>query len=495
MPHMSVLPENLYTAAQVRELDRRAIEDAGISAVTLMQRAGEAAWAQLKHQWPGAKHLLVLCGAGSNAGDGYVLAIRALAEQHRVTVLTLGDRLKLPRPAAEMRGAFLQSGGKEQAFESRLPAADVIVDALLGTGLDRPLGGEWLKLVQEVNGCGMPVLSLDIPTGLNADTGAELGTAVHADLTVSFLGLKAGLFTGAGPACTGLLRFDDLAVPPKVYGSLLPRARRLRSATMRETGLKRRARDTHKGDFGRVLVVGGDHGMGGAVRLAAEAALRSGAGLVTVATQGAHVAGLLAGLPEAMVHGIETAGDIEALLGRASVVAIGPGLGRGPWGRMLLKSVLASHLPLVVDADALNLLAEAPHKHGRWILTPHPGEAARLLGTDTATVQRDRYACVERIAERFDAVTVLKGAGSLIAAHGEITSVCTAGNPGMAAPGMGDVLTGIVAALVAQGLPLPEAARQGVYVHAAAGDLAARQGERGLMARDLMDPLRHLVNV
>jgi len=235
--------------------------------------------------------------------------------------------------------------------------------------------------------------------------------------------------------------------------------------------------------------------MGGAIRLTAEAALRSGAGLVTVATQGAHVGGLLSALPEALVHGIASADDLKPLLEKATVVAVGPGLGRGDWGRMLLKHVMAFDMPLVVDADALNLLAEAPHKHGRWILTPHPGEAGRLLGTDTATVQRERYACVERIAERFDAVTVLKGAGSLIASHAEVTCVCTAGNPGMAAPGMGDVLTGVIAALIAQGLSLPEAARQGVYMHAAAGDLAARQGERGLMARDLMDTLRHLVNV
>ena len=495
MPHMSVLPENLYTAAQVREIERRAMEDAGLAAAMLMQRAGEAAWQQLTLQWPGAAHLLVLCGSGSNAGDGYVLANRALAERRRVTVLTLGDRLRLPPAASEMRGQFLKAGGSETAFESRLPAADVIVDALLGIGLDRPLHGEWLKLVREINAAKMPVLSIDVPTGLNADTGSEMGTAVRADVTVTFLGLKTGLFTGSGPGCSGLLRFDDLAVPRSVYNSLMPRARRLRSAAMRETALPRRRRDSHKGDFGHVLVVGGDHGMGGAVRLTAEAALRCGAGLVSVATQGAHVSGMLASLPEAMVHGIESADDLRPLLEKASVVAVGPGLGRSDWGRMLLKRVMAFDMPLVVDADALNLLAEAPHKHGRWILTPHPGEAGRLLGTDTATVQRDRYACVERIAERFDAVTVLKGAGSLIASHAEVTCVCTAGNPGMAAPGMGDVLTGVIAALVGQGLSLPEAARQGVYVHAAAGDLAARQGERGLMARDLMEPLRHLVNV
>ena len=495
MPHMSVLPENLYTVAQVREIERRTVEDARVPVAKLMERAGEASWQQLQLHWPGAERVLVLCGSGSNAGDGYVLAIRALAEGRKVTLLTLGDRLHLPPTAAEMRSRFLKAGGSETAFESRLPAADVIVDALLGIGLARPLHGEWLKLVREVNAGNMPVLSMDIPTGLNADTGVVMGDAIRADLTVTFLALKAGLFTGSGPECTGLLRFEDLAAPHNVYGSLMPRARRLRSAAMRETALGRRPRDSHKGDFGHVLVVGGDHGMGGAVRLTAEAALRSGAGLVSVATQGAHVSGLLSSLPEALVHGIESAGDLDTLLGKASVVAVGPGLGRGNWGRMLLQRIMAADLPLVVDADALNLLAEAPHKHGRWILTPHPGEAGRLLGTDTATVQRDRYACAERIAERFDAVTVLKGAGSLIASPAELTCVCTAGNPGMAAPGMGDVLTGIIAAFVGQGLGLSEAARQGVYVHAAAGDLAARQGERGLMARDLMAPLWHLVNV
>ena len=409
---MSAVPENLFTIAQVRELERRAMEDGRIPAATLMQRAGEAAWQQLKLQWPGAGHLLVLCGSGSNAGDGYVLATRALLEKQRVTVLTLGDRTHLPQAASDMRGIFLKAGGIERGFEHRLPAADVIVDALLGIGIDRPMHGEWLKLIKEVNASGMPVLSLDIPTGLNADTGAELGLAIRADVTVTFIALKAGLFTGAGPDCSGLLRFDGLSVPPNVYGSLMPRARRLRSAAMRESGLSRRRRDAHKGDFGRLLIVGGDHGMAGAVSLTAEAALRSGAGLVTAATQGAHVAGLLAGVPEVMVHGIESAEDLKPLLERASVVAVGPGLGRGAWGRMLLKTVLASGHPLVVDADALNLLAEAPHKHGRWILTPHPGEAGRLLGADTDTVQRDRYACVERISERFDAVTVLKGAGA-----------------------------------------------------------------------------------
>src|SRR5690348_5447581 len=180
MPHMSVLPENLFTAVQVRELERRAMEDARIPESTLMQRAGAAAWQQLRLQWPGAAHLLILCGTGNNAGDGYVLATCALQEQVKVTVLTLGDRLRLPQAASDARGTFLKAGGTERGFEGRLPAADVIVDALLGIGLDRPVGGEWLKLIKEVNACQMPVLSIDVPSGLNADTGVQMGAAIRA---------------------------------------------------------------------------------------------------------------------------------------------------------------------------------------------------------------------------------------------------------------------------------------------------------------------------
>ena len=478
----------------MRELDYRAVQDAGIPAAELMQRAGRAAWQLLTVQWPGAQRILVLCGAGNNAGDGYVVATLALMAKRRVTVLTLGDSAKLPAAAAEMRSIFLKTGGVERAFDGKLPEADAVVDGLLGTGLDRPLAGPWLEAVQLLNASRLPVLALDIPSGLDADTGAEQGASVRAAVTVTFIGLKSGLFTGAGPECVGQLRFDDLGLPGSMYAGLLPRARRLRSTAMREHLLPRRPRNAHKGDFGHVLIVGGDHGMGGAARLAAESALRCGAGLVSIATRREHVQPLLSALPEAMAHGVESPGDLAPLLAKASVVVVGPGLGQGEWSRAMLPHALSSPLPLVVDADALNLLARAPRKREHWVLTPHPAEAGRLLETDTSAVQSDRYAAVEDLAGRYNAVAVLKGAGSLVAAPGELTAVCTAGNPGMAAPGMGDLLTGVIAALVAQHLPLADAARAGVYLHAAAGDLAARQGERGMLARDLLEPLRQLVN-
>jgi len=489
---MPTFSQALYTAAQMRELDERAIAQ-GIPAEELMRRAGRAAWQALANRWPAARHIVVFAGAGNNAGDGYMLAAEALRVQRRVTVVNVGEKAKLSGAAAAARANYLAVNGQEQRFSGETPDdADVIVDALLGTGLDRPLQDQWAQAIHLINAAGKPVLALDIPSGLNADTGAIMGTAVQATMTVTFISKKAGLVTGEGPACTGDIVFAGLEVPSQIYSDITPAARCIGEA---ETRLPQRPRSAHKGRFGHVLVIGGDHGMGGSVHLSAEAALRSGAGLVTVATRPAHVAALLAGLPEAMVHGLESAAEVLPLIGRATVIAIGPGLGQGDWGRMLLAMALDTQLPLVVDADALNLLAAHPVVRGQWVLTPHPGEASRLLKQTISAIQEDRYRAALQLVEQYRAVVVLKGAGSIVAASDELPAVCTHGNPGMAAAGMGDVLTGVIAALIAQGLPLPEAARTGVALHALAGDRAAESGERGLMARDLIDALRHVMNL
>ncbi|MGH8373088.1 MAG: NAD(P)H-hydrate dehydratase [Gammaproteobacteria bacterium] len=489
---MATLPERLYTAAQVRELERIAIKH-GLTESVLMQHAGRIGWEALRQRWPDARRIMVLCGGGNNAGDGYVLAYCARAAGCQAAVLTVADVTHLKGAAAEARKAYLSSGGDERPFIGEpLDHPDVLVDALLGTGLDRVLAGLMLEAVECMNHEDCPVLSLDIPSGLHADTGAIMGAAVNADATVTFIALKSGLLTGAGPQCCGELLFDSLGTQTGWYTDLPPRARRIQAD---EARLPRRARDAHKGAFGHVLVIGGDHGMGGAIRLTAEAALRSGAGLVSVATRAAHVTAMLAGLPEAMTHAVEADAEIDVLLKRATMVAIGPGLGRGIWGQELFEKALATKLPLVVDADALNLLAQAPKRRDNWVLTPHPGEAGRLLGKSTAEVQSDRFLILEQLVSRYGGSIVLKGAGSLIGAAGEEIAICDRGNPGMAAPGMGDVLTGIIAALLAQGLPPPRAARAGVYLHALAGDRAALRGERGMLARDLVGELRGLVNL
>ena len=492
---MKALPHSLYRAEQVRELDRIAIEELGIPGLTLMQRAGSAAFEALRRRWPRARRLGVLCGGGNNGGDGFVLARLAWEAGLTVSVWQVGDAGRTRGDALMARQQMEQAGLRAEPLDAgRLAACEVLVDGLLGTGLGGEVSGTWRAAIEAVNaahdaGCG--VLALDIPSGLHADTGAVLGAAVHADATITFIGLKLGLLTGLGPDCCGEVLFDDLDVPPETFARLQPSATRLSAPAAGEV-LPPRRPCAHKGDFGHVLVVGGDHGMSGAARLAGEAALRCGAGLVSLATRPGHATAIGAARPELMCHGVEEALALRPLLRRASVLAIGPGLGRGAWGRDLLGAALASRLPLVVDADALNLLSADPLERAQWVLTPHPGEAARLLGCSSAEIQADRPAAVRALQRQYGGVVVLKGAGTLIADPNGI-ALCDAGNPGMASGGMGDVLTGVIAALLAQGLSPGEAARHGVCLHAAAADQAARDGQRGLLASDLFPHLRALL--
>jgi len=493
---MRELPVELYRAAQVRELDRIAIQERGIPGYTLMSRAGAAAFALLRERWPEARRIAVVCGGGNNAGDGYVAARLARQAGLEVGILTLVDPAQL---GGDAQTAWQDARAAEVPCTpfaaAGLADADLLVDAILGTGLEREVSGRWREALAVMNDHSAEILALDIPSGLHADTGAILGAAIRAAATITFIGLKPGLFTGQGPACCGAVHFADLEVPPDIYPAIHPACWRYAGVDVPEL-LPQRSRSAHKGHFGQVLVVGGDHGMAGAARLAAEAAARCGAGLISIATRAAHAGLQAAARPELMFHGIEHIEQLEPLLDRATVIAIGPGLGRSEWGRTMLHAVLTCDKPLVVDADGLNLLAVEPAYRDSWILTPHPGEAARLLKMTPAEVEADRFTAVEDIALRYGGVTVLKGAGSLIASQidGQV-ALCTNGNPGMASGGMGDVLTGVIAALVAQGLPLFAAAKAGVYLHGLAGDQAARAGgERGLLATDLLPLLRQAVN-
>jgi ADP-dependent NAD(P)H-hydrate dehydratase / NAD(P)H-hydrate epimerase len=492
---MRPLPRELWTAAQVRELDRRAIEECGIPGRELMERAGGAVLEALLRRWPAARALTIACGAGNNAGDGYVVARLARRAGMRVHVLALTPPERLRGDAALAWEDFRREDGVALDWDGRgEPGGDgPIVDALLGTGLDRPLEGAFRAAVESLNASGRPLVAVDIPSGLHADTGRIMGTAVAAALTVTFIGLKLGLLTGRGPGLIGDLVYTDLGRPAGLEGELVPAARRLEPAVLRDW-LPRRQRDAHKGRFGHVLIIGGDEGMGGAARLAGEAALRAGAGLVSVATQPAHVSAILAGRPELMCRGVTGPGELAPLLARATVIAVGPGLGRSAWSRGLLDAALASGLPGVLDADALNLLSEQPARNDRWVLTPHPGEAGRLLDCDAATVEADRPAAARALRARYGGVAVLKGAGTLVCGAGAPLWLCDRGNPGMASGGMGDVLTGLVAGLAAQLGDLERAACAGVLVHALAGDAAAAAGERGLVTGDLLAQLRGWVN-
>lgn len=488
------LPAALYRAAAVRELDRRAIEDHSIPGSELMERAGASAYRLLRASWPDARHLAILCGSGNNGGDGFILARLATTEGLQVSLMLKGRAGDLTGDARRAWDRLAAGGVDTVAFSPTvLEKADVIVDAMLGTGLDRDVSGELRTWIEAVNDSPRPVLAIDIPSGLHADIGQALGVAVMADCTVSFIGLKVGLFTGEGRRYAGRIRFAGLDVPAAVYEGVPVAARRIDHNVLR-IQLRWRDRTAHKGHFGHVLIIGGDAGFAGAVRLAGEAAARVGAGLVSIATRAEHAACITQQRPELMVHAVEEPAALAPLLERATVVAAGPGLGQSDWAAALLNRVIDCSQPLVVDADGLNLLASDPVRRDYWILTPHPGEAARLLDSNSRRVQSDRLQAAADLQARYGGSIVLKGSGTLIASADGVPALCSDGNPGMATGGMGDVLTGVIAGLLAQGFSGAMAAELGVCLHAAAADRAAAAGERGLLASDLFAPLRQLVN-
>lgn len=483
----------LYSTPAARALDERATDALGGDAYVLMQRAGLAAWQHLLRHWPDAQRIVVVCGPGSNGGDGYVLARHAQRAGRSVEVVHLPAHVPGNPVAQRACTDYVAAGGRVALFGDALPKGDVVVDALFGIGLSRAPDGGARSLIDAINAQVVPVFALDVPSGVDADHGSAPGAAVLATRTLQFIARHAGLYTGDALEYTGVLELDDLDVPADAFAGVSPHAEWLEHDALARWLLPRR-RNTHKGESGHVLCIGGDDGSGGAIALCADAALRAGAGLASVATRAVHVAALLARRPEAMVRAVESMDDLAPMLERARVIAVGPGLGQGEWGQGLLRHALRSGKPLVVDADALNLLAASPQPLEDAILTPHPGEAARLLGCAAADVQRDRFGAAAAIAQRHASVVVLKGAGTVVAAPGQAPRVIGAGNPGMAVGGMGDVLTGVIAALHAQGLSAFDAASAGALLHALAGDAAAWDGERGLLPSDLFPHVRRLAN-
>ena len=467
------------------------MDDFAIPGIRLMHRAGRAAFAVLRERWPEATRLTVVCGAGNNAGDGYVIAGLAADAGLEVQLVQVADPNKLRGDAlTASRFAACRVGPIQQCGASWQVAGDVVVDALLGTGANGDVREPFRNAIDRINAAGKPVLAVDVPSGIDANGGGLLTAApVRADVTVTFVAAKLGLLTGAALDCAGDVVFDDLDLPAEVYDEA-----GIRVLGGEGLAALARRRDAHKGDFGRLLIVGGEADMGGAVLLAGEAALRTGAGLASVATRAVNRAAILARRPELMVRATQTPADMADLVQRASAIAVGPGLGRDAWGEALLECCVASGKPLVVDADGLNVLAEAgepnvPSLPPGAVLTPHPGEAGRLLGKDAAWVQSHRPQAAAALSAH-GAVVVLKGAGTLIANGGSVVSICIDGNAGMATAGSGDVLTGIVGALLARGLAPLAAAELGVWLHARAGDQAQAACAASLLASDIVQALR-----
>ncbi|MNF30998.1 Bifunctional NAD(P)H-hydrate repair enzyme Nnr [compost metagenome] len=484
------LPLALYSAAQVRELDARLIA-AGTPGFELMSRAAHAIWRALRRRWPDAGALTVLAGRGNNAGDGYLVAALALRAGWRVQLLAVGDPLPLQGAAAQARDEAQAAGVSVQPWSECAELSGVVLDALLGTGLSGAVREPYAQAIRLLNASGLPVLAVDIPSGLCADSGQVLGVAVRAQLTVTLIGLKLGLFTGVAADWVGELEFADLQADPALVAAQAWVAQRLAGSNVPR--LAARPRTVHKGQLGHVLVVGGDRGLAGAALLAAQSALRSGAGMVSLATRAEHLAAAQARVPEVMSAAVASANQLLALGAAASVWVVGPGLGQGAWGRSLLSVACIAEAPQVWDADALNLLAAgAVRMPAGGVITPHPGEAARLLGISSAEVQADRPAAARTLARRYQAVCVLKGAGSLVADPDGQLLLCDRGHPAMAGAGLGDVLAGLIGALLAQGLPAMAAASLAVWLHASAGERLAGQG-CGLAASDLCAAIRQLL--
>ncbi|WP_409311227.1 bifunctional ADP-dependent NAD(P)H-hydrate dehydratase/NAD(P)H-hydrate epimerase [Pectobacterium sp. B1J-3] len=494
----TMLPDSVFYAEWVRREEANGARASGLSLWVLMQRAGEAAFQVARQCYPLARRWRVLAGHGNNGGDGYVIASLARASGITVDVVACTSEKSLPECAGLARQCWLDQGGSiqnvdESEADTLWPEGiDLIVDGLLGTGLSAAPRAPYVTLITQANAYPAPIISLDIPSGLHAETGACAGVAICAAQTVTFIALKPGLLTGRAREQIGKLYYRSLGLQAWLDDQIAP-IRRLTARQLSEW-LTPRPAGQHKGDNGRLLVVGGNVGLGGAVLMAGEAALRTGAGLVRVLTHKQYQAAFLVARPELMVQELTT-DTLRQGLEWADVVVIGPGLGQDEWGKNALRLAENCNKPMLWDADALNMLAIDPHKRQNRVLTPHPGEAARLLNCCVSDVESNRLLAVQQLTRRYGGVVVLKGAGTVIADEQGRLAIADVGNPGMATGGMGDVLAGIIGGLLAQKLSLYDAACAGCVVHGAAADyLAERYGTRGMLATGLMPVLSQYVN-
>ena len=490
---------------EMRELDRAAIEQGQIPSLTLMDNAGSGAAEIALREFHEKKRVVVVCGAGNNGGDGFVVGRRLLQAGLDIQTVLVADPKRLRGDALENYEAYIRLGGRCASVSSdalgplddALKQAEGIVDAIFGTGLDRDIGGLERAAIERVNAARAPCLSLDMPSGLDADTGVPRGAAVRAELTVTFGHRKRGLCTPLGQTLAGRVEVVDIGIPPGLvervgYGAALVEASDAALAVVPRTPL------SHKGSSGSVLVVAGSPGKVGAALLCAHGALRTGAGLVTIASQPAVASALELRVLEAMTARIDpdaVESSLGALLEHADVVAIGPGLGFDALAlRTVNRVVLEWPGTIVVDADAISLFKgrvnELANAKGKLVLTPHPGELARLLGISTADVEADRFGALATAVERTRATVLLKGSSTLVGAPGQRIAVNSTGHPVLATGGSGDVLSGVIAALATGTEPL-RATTAGAYVHGSAAAIAAaRRGvDRGILAHEIADEL------
>ena len=488
-PHLTLI----YSTDQLRQIEKQArylpIPPA------LMELAGLAAAAIARDLAPdNGLRVLILAGPGNNGGDAFVVARHLLATWQTVDVVFLGDAQQLPVDAKAAYQTWSAAGGY---CHTALPAHGkwgLVIDGLFGIGLQRPLAGTYAALVEQVNQLHLPTLALDIPSGLQADSGIALGTTIRATHTVSFIGLKPGLFTGDGPDYCGQIHLRSLGLDnlfPTAEGFLLEQAYVAKL-------LKPRPRNSHKALFGSVGVIGGASGMSGAALLAARAALKLGAGRVYVGLLDAATS-VDPQQAELMLRPVDEVFQLDQL----SCLVVGPGLGQSLQAMQTLATAIASQHPLVLDADALNLLAQESElqtqlkqRQAPTVITPHAAEAARLLKIDTTTVRQQRINTAKTLARKLNCHALLKGAGSICASADGAWCINSSGNPGLASAGTGDVLAGMIGAFLAQGLEAHNALLLGVYLHGAAADSLVEQGigPIGLTASEVIEAARRLLN-
>jgi len=473
----------LYQRDQVYRLDQQTIQHDLQPAPLLMQKAAAAVWHEILLRWPEITHIVVMAGGGNNGGDAFALAQMAQQQGIRVTLFMLGSVERQSAESAWFRRQFEQCGGRLLKWQGECPDCDLIVDGLLGIGIKKQLDACWQKMIHTLNRQSAVRVSIDIPSGLNADTGNAMPCAIQAHLTVSFIARKIGCLLADGPDYCGEWLHNDLGISSTALATEKPLAIVLDDHIVDIPA--RRAVNSYKNQFGHVLVVGGDRGMSGAVRLAAMAALRGGAGLVSACVHADNYTVLAAAEPETMVASWD---QLPELLQRATLVVVGPGLGHSRQAGALLERIADCQLPMVIDADALQADFLNRIQSRQVVITPHPGEAGRLLGVAPLRIQQDRVDAVAQLTRRWPLTCVLKGSGSLIGHYGEQLFLCANGHSGMASAGMGDVLSGLVAAAMVQGLPAQAAASNAVYVHARAAELFATEAFADcLIASDLIN--------
>jgi len=476
----------LYSPESVYQLDQAAVEIDTLPELQLMQRAGDAVWQALCRRWPQTAAITIFAGAGNNGGDAFVVAICARQQGVEVQLISRGDLDKQSATAKHFKQLWQRQGGIIEAWDRQAICGEIIVDGLLGIGLKRDLDQSWQQMINRINLCAVPRVAIDIPSGLNAATGIAQPVAIEATLTVTFIGAKTGQYLADGPDYCGELVYHDLGVSSRVLQSVEPSLQTIETCRLPQP----RKNNSHKNQYGHVLVIGGDQGMSGAVALAAKAALRSGAGMVSALVH-PRCCNNLAATPEIMVQSWDA---IESGLAQASVVVIGPGLGNSEAARECREQLHDLELPMIVDASALDAEFLQALRSDQVVITPHPGEAASLLSITPAELQSDRLMACRHLIETYGMVCVLKGAGTLIADRQSPVMINTRGNPGMATAGMGDVLGGIIAALVGQGLTLIEAATSGVYIHALCAELYCQaRDQSGLIASDIIERIPRVI--